>query len=252
MKLEHIFDRHHVAALQFSGGKDSLACLWLLERFWTRMHVVWANSGDAFPETVALMNRVRDMVPHFIEVRSDQPSQIKEFGFPTDVLPVRNHPGVMHVLHPHPRPPLQSFYACCRDNLWTPMQQKLDQLGATLIIRGQRTSEVQHSPVRSGDILDGIEYLFPIEDWTGDQVREYVAAKPLGLPAHYAYVDTSLDCMHCTGHLFENIGKRRYMAEKHPDQHAEVSRRLEVISNEIAGDVRHLDAARAAPERTVH
>lgn len=252
MTIGEILSRHKVAVLQFSGGKDSLACLWLLEPFWSRITVAWGNAGDAFPETVALMEKVRALVPNFVEVKSNQPEQIRQMGYPTDVLPVRNHPTVMHIVHPHPRPPLQSFYACCRDNLWFPMLAKMDELGATLIIRGQRNAEVQHSPVRSGDVILGVEYLFPVEDWSNDRVHEYVKQTPLGLPAHYAYVNTSLDCMHCTGHLFENFGKRRYMAEHHPRAHAEVSRRLDVIAQEIRNDLQIIEQARATPERTTH
>lgn len=246
MNIENILSRHNVAVLQFSGGKDSLACLWLLKDFWPRIHVAWVNTGDAFPETLELMSKVRALVPHFIEISSDVRAQQEKLGYPTDVLPMRNHPLISMMIHPHERPKLQSFHACCLDNLWLPMLLKMQEIGATLIIRGQRNDEWQKSPVRSGDVILGIEYLFPIEDWSAQRVREFLGDKPLGLPAHYATADTSLDCMHCTAHLFENIGKRTYMRHRHPSQHAEVTRRLDLIAGEIARDVAFLNEARAA------
>jgi 3'-phosphoadenosine 5'-phosphosulfate sulfotransferase (PAPS reductase)/FAD synthetase len=86
-----IIGRHAKPILQFSGGADSLACLWLLREHWPRLTVVWVNTGDCFPETSELMRKVRELVPHFHEVRSDQPAQIRRWGYPVDVLPIRSH-----------------------------------------------------------------------------------------------------------------------------------------------------------------
>lgn len=249
-ELRDILARHEVAALQFSGGKDSLACLWLLEPFWPHLTVVWGNTGDAFPETLELMSQVRAMVPRFREVRSDQRAQIARYGYPVDVLPVRNHPDVMRLIHPHPRPKLQSCVACCNENLWQPVMAAMRDMGATLIIRGQRKAEVQRTPLRSGDVHEGVEFLFPIEEWSGEEVRAYLADKPIGLPENYEVMDTGLDCMLCTGHLFENIGKRVYMAKRHPEAFAEVSRRLDVIALEVERDMSFLHQVRRAGEPT--
>lgn len=241
--MRPIIERHEVAVLQFSGGKDSLACLYLLEPYWQKIHVAWGNSGDAFPETLELMDLVRKLVPNFVEVKGNQPAQIERYGYPVDVLPVRNHPAVAFLIHPHPRPKLQSCVACCNDNLWVPMEAQMKSMGATLIIRGQRLAEVQHTPVRSGDVINGVEYLFPLERWTSEDVREYLGER---LPSNYEYMDTGLDCQHCTGHLFENLGKRKYTALKHPELHEEISRRLDLIANEVANDMAHLHRARHA------
>lgn len=249
MSIADTIARHDIVVLQFSGGKDSLACLYLLEPYWQKIIVAWVNTGDAFPETLAQMREIRDMVPRFHEVSSDVKAQQDVFGMPCDVLPVRNHPTVSHIIHPHPKPKLQSCFACCRDNLWLPMARYVGEVGATLVIRGQRSDEVQRSPVRSGDVVGGVEFLLPIQDWTSEQVREYLGAR---LPYHYAYMDTGLDCMHCTAHLFENLGKRRYTAERHPELHAEVSARLDIIAEEVSNEMAILEAARRVPEGEVH
>jgi 3'-phosphoadenosine 5'-phosphosulfate sulfotransferase (PAPS reductase)/FAD synthetase len=236
-----IVERHAKPVLQFSGGKDSLSCLWLLEKHWPRLTVAWVNTGDAFPETVKLMKRVRALpIKDFIEVRSDVRAQQAQWGYPVDLLPVRSHASVMAAMLPHPRQKLQSFVACCSENLWEPLAKAMKRIGATLIIRGTRAAEPEHSPIRSGDVVDGIEYFFPLFDWSAEDVYRYLADK---LPESYAFSDRSLDCMHCTAYLFESAGNMRYLAKHHAREHAEVTRRLEVIAGEVEQERAHLHAA---------
>lgn len=245
-QIRQAFARHKKAALLFSGGKDSLACLWLLEAFWPHLTVVWANAGDAFPETKDLMRQVQAMVPHFHEVKSDVRAQQAKWGYPVDVLPLRNHVSVGAALTLAPRPKLQSFMSCCTENLWLPMDAALRAAGVTLVVSGQRKSDVQKASTK----VEGFEVILPIEDWTTEEVLAYVADKPIGLPANYELMETGLDCMHCTGHLFENGGKRTYMKQRHPEAFAEVSRRLDVIAAEVDRDMAHLHAARREGEPT--
>jgi hypothetical protein len=83
------FSRHEKVVLEFSGGKDALACLFLLQEYWGKFDLLWCNTGDAFPET-------RELVYSFglpvLEVRSDQPGNIARRGPPSDVLPVWDSP----------------------------------------------------------------------------------------------------------------------------------------------------------------
>lgn len=208
------FDRHERAVLQFSGGKDSLACLYLLRAFWDRITVLWVNTGDAFPETIAQMGAVRAMVPHFLEVKSNQPEQLAESGYPFDVVNTWELPEGRMVDTTRTRK-VQSPLNCCAANLWWPALHACRALNATLIIRGQRAEEERKATIRSGHVADGVEHWFPIEDWTREELRVFLLIEGVPLPEHYAYVDTSLDCMHCTGYLNENVGKFRYMKEHH-------------------------------------
>ena len=70
--------------LEFSGGKDSIACLMLLKDELHDITVLWADSGDAFPETVEQMEKVREMCPNFQIAKGNQPELIKENGYPAD------------------------------------------------------------------------------------------------------------------------------------------------------------------------
>lgn len=235
-------DNHTRIALQFSGGKDSLACLFFMRPYWDRLTVYWVNSGAAFPETVILMKKVRNLVPRFVEIHSSQPLDIIKNGYPVDVLPIRNLPVIMQFTGSRDIK-LQPFFECCFRNLMTPMQERMKADGITLIVRGQRNDEKHKSTVRSGDVIDGFEFLFPIQDWTGEEVRNFVKLQEIGLPKNYEEMDTSLDCWDCTGYLEENIGKRRYMKREHPEMYRVVSDRLSMIAMETERDMKYLRQA---------
>ncbi len=218
-------DRHDVPVLQFSGGKDSLACLYLLRPYWNQLTVAWANSGDAFPETIDLMNAVRPLVHRFIEVEGDAPGWIAEHGWPVDVLPVRNS-FLGRLVDWNDGPLLQPFTACCGANIWGPLQAEMRRIGATLVIRGQRNSEETKSIIRSGAIIEGVEYWFPLEDWSENQVFAYLDEQDVEVPSYYQFTGTGLDCMHCTAWVKQQARVHRWMSWAHPQEHAIVADRL--------------------------
>jgi phosphoadenosine phosphosulfate reductase len=222
---------HQKIALGFSGGKDSIACLILLKDHLDKITVFWLNTGDAFPETIAQVEQVRNMCPNFIEVKSNQPDDIAVNGYPVDLLPIRNHIGVQAAFMLQ-RLPLQSFIACCEKNRMHPLQKAMIDFGATMIIRGQKLSDHHKSPVMSGDVIGGIEYFFPLQNMTDKDVMDLVSDSAL-LPEHYEYANTSLDCMHCTAYLSENTWKLGYLERNHPIQGKEVRKRFIQIRQEI-------------------
>ena len=237
--METILDRHEKAVLQFSGGKDSLACLYLLQPWWGKVTVAWVNTGDVFPETIEQMAGIRAMVPNFLEIASNQPANIAEHGWPVEMLPLTRTP-LGRMLDGHPHPLMQPYFSCCNVNIWTPLQQAMNDLKATLLIRGTRVAEARKSSVRSGTIIDGVEFLHPIEDWSSQQVKDFLGDR---LPAHYRDTDTSLDCVHCTGWLYENAGKMRYMAKHHPAAYEEVARRIREIRDASVAELAYIDGA---------
>jgi 3''-phosphoadenosine 5''-phosphosulfate sulfotransferase (PAPS reductase)/FAD synthetase and related enzymes len=231
-------DRHERIVLQFSGGKDSIACLLLLRPYLDRIAVLWLNTGDPLPEHAAQMERVRALVPHFIEINTDVQANFDDVGWPTDVLPIRNDRQVQFLAQQQ-RLPLQSFMACCYNNLMQPMHDATLRLGATLIIRGQKRADSHKSPLHSGMVMAGVEYWFPVEDWTDAQVLDYIGDTDL-LPAHFEPHHTSLDCWSCTAYLAEHEWKQPYLEQHHPEKGAEVRRRLVLIRNEIMRDMKHM------------
>lgn len=185
-------------ALSFSAGKDSAACLWLLKPRWHEIDVVWCNPGDPYPETLEYMRDIKEMVPHFIEVRSDSRGWVREHGYPVDVLPIKRS-RIGRVADATPGLMLQSAWDCCGANLWRPMQQFIKENSYTHVIRGQKNCDRLKSPVRSRDVIDGVTYLFPLEDWTDTDVLTYLGGKVP--PSYMRGRRTSLDCMRCTAYV---------------------------------------------------
>lgn len=232
-------DRHENIVFQFSGGKDSIACLEELRPYWDKITVLWLNPGNPLPELLNQMHKVKASVPRFIEVTTDSFGYVEKHGYPADVLPIRNHLDTQY-LAGQDRRPLQSFMACCMENIMIPMQMATLKLGATLVIRGQKAADNHKSPIRSGDVVLGVEYYFPIEHWSDAQVLECIKESEF-LPEHYMEGNTSLECWHCTAYAEDHKARRDYLERHHPEKAQEVKRRTIMIRNEILKDLQHME-----------
>ncbi len=234
--MNDILARHQNIALQLSGGKDSIACLFMMREHWDRLTVYWCNTGDAFPETVALMGEIRAQVPRFVEIAGQQPAVIERFGIPTDILPASATPmGVANG-----GIPMQDRYSCCLRSLMLPMHERMIQDGITLIIRGQKAADRLKGPLRSGDVDGGIEYLFPIEGWTDGQVLAYLREQDAPLPRFYEVMGSSPDCMTCSAYW--ETGAAKYLKRYHFEQFKVVQARLDAINEAVAEHIQNFNA----------
>jgi len=222
-------DRHERIALQFSGGKDSLACLYLLRPFWDQITVYWLNSGDAFPETISLMQKIREMVPHFVEVESDVRKVHGLYGIPSDIVPESSTPFGRMV--GGEGPVIQGRYSCCFATIMKPLHERMISDGITLIIRGQRSDDQVKAPIRSGFVEAGIEYLFPVEDWSSSQVMKFLRDQDVTIPRFYQMLDEAPDCMTCSA--WWEKGAAKYLKRYHHEQYIEVQRRLDIINDAV-------------------
>lgn len=225
-----IISKHERIALQFSGGRDSIACLYLMRPHWDRMTVYWCDTGAAFPETVEIAEKVRAMVPNFVRVKGRQPQVISEFGIPSDLVPSSATPlgrfvGGDGVL-------IQDRYSCCIRSYIAPMLERMVEDRITLIIRGQKNSDRLKSRVQSGDVMDGIEYYFPIEDWSPKQVMTYLREQNAPIPRFYEMLNGAPDCMTCSAWWEE--GSSAYLKRYHYTQYQENQRRLDVIRQAVS------------------
>lgn len=238
----------HEAALQFSGGRDSLACLYLLRPWWPRITVLWANPGAPMPETLEQMAEIRRQVPNFIEVRGEQPAFIERYGPPSDLVPVwQSFPG--DALVSRPGKSVQSALACCFANFWRPMQAVVKGMGFTLLIRGQRDAEVRRNPAAvDGAELDGVRFWLPLQDWAHEHVSEYLAAIGVRPPTYYQATRASVDCWSCTAYLDDNMGKLAYLTERHPAMASELRRHLRRVERAVRPDYQRLAALAAAAQ----
>lgn len=229
--MKNVLEKHTKIALQVSGGRDSMACLYRLheEGLLHLVTVYWLNTGAAFPETKAIMDHVRELAPNFVEIAGNQPEVIARFGMPTDILPRTSTPiGVVTGQSPVL---MQDTYSCCARVVMEPMHRRMLQDEVTLIIRGQRANDGHRSPLSSGDTELGIEYLFPIEDWTAEQVDSYLREQ--GGPIHpaYEFMTQTPDCMTCSGWWEDN--RAAFLKARHPEAYAEYQRRLDIIRENV-------------------
>lgn len=223
-------------ALHFSGGKDSLACLYLHRGEWDKLVVAWVNTGAAYPETVEYMKDWKVRLSYFVEIESNQPAQIKRHGFPADVVPI-DHTLLAYGYGLEAEPMLQDYMQCCRENITLPLMLKMKELGITRVIRGTKKADRRKAPIEPGQIIDGVEYLFPLWSWTDADVLAYLKEVDAPIPSYYATEKTSRDCWDCTAYLGEN---QERIANLPSDRRAVVIERLMQI--EIA--IRDSDLSR--------
>lgn len=228
--IETVLARHERIAFQFSGGRDSLAALYLMRPYWGRMVVYWCNPGSPFPETVDIMALVSGEVPRFVEIDGHQPQVIAQFGLPSDIVPAsRTLLGVM--VDGRPAQLIQDRYSCCARSMMEPTHARMIQDGITLIIRGQKNADKFKSPARSGMLIDGFEMLFPIEDWSVTDVMDYLRSNRLPVPRFYSMLNSAPDCVTCSAWWEEGVSK--YLKAYHPEAHREVQGRMDIINEAV-------------------
>lgn len=235
--MEEIINRHERIALQLSGGKDSLACLYLLREHLGRITVYWLNTGRAFPETVQVIEAVRDFVPNLVEVAGNVDAVHQQFGIPSDIVPASATPIGNAVGHSAQL--IQDRYSCCFRTMMQPMHERMLADGITLIIRGQRNDDPLKPAVRSGTEEAGIEYLFPIEGWNQQQVMQYLREQGAPIPRFYEVLDEAPDCMNCTA--WWEKGAAKYLKRYHYPEYQEVQRRLDVINVAVSDHIAHFN-----------
>jgi len=237
MTITETLDRHERIALQLSGGKDSLACLYLMRPYWDRITVYWLNTGRAFPETLAVMEHVRGIVPNFVEIKSDVDQVHRQFGIPSDIVPASStHFGRMVG---HDAPLIQDRYSCCYVTIMAPMHKRMIEDGITLIIRGQRNDDDVKSPMRTGMIDGGIEFLMPVEDWTAKQVIDFLEERRAPIPRFYEVLDEAPDCMNCSA--WWEKGAAKYLKRYHFEDYKEVQFRLDAINRAVSEHIVHFN-----------
>lgn len=220
--------RHERIALQFSGGKDSIATLEMLRPYWERLTVYWLNTGDPFPEVLEVVDKARAMVPRFVEIDGKRDEVVARFGLPTDVLPYSST-QVSHYLGAAETVPLQDRFSCCARVVMQPMHAKMVEDGITLIVRGQRNAETFSGPFRSGDVSDGIELLYPIENWSEAEVFQYIEATGWEIPRYYREgMPHSGDCLVCTAWVGD--GRGAYLKKHYPERFDEYRRKLAIVA----------------------
>jgi phosphoadenosine phosphosulfate reductase len=204
--------------LAFSGGKDSLACWYLLRH--QNPVVFFVNTGKAYPETLAIVEEVRAQAVEFIEVHTDRSAQNAAFGIPSDIVPI-DHTRIGMAMTCEKPVAVQGYLSCCLENIGTPLLAAAKRRGITQLIRGQRADESHRGPTQNGSVVDGIQYLHPVERWTTIQVMAFLKAERGSLPDHYKIEHTSLDCYDCTAFMAHSADRVAWTKDKYPAFHSE-------------------------------
>lgn len=232
--------QHKNIALQFSGGKDSLCVLYEMKEYWDKLTVYYLNSGNAFPETLELIAHIKAMVPHFVEIQGRQPQTLKEMGWPTDILSVGNTAFGHQLGHTEIR--LNDRYTCCYKSIMMPLHERMITDKITLIIRGQKNADDKKPELRSGDYKDQFQFLYPIENWTNEDIWLFLNQQETPIPQYYKDGMTSApDCMNCTAWLEHKMPA--YVKKYHPEHYPELQDRLNTISISIQPYVDELKRA---------
>jgi phosphoadenosine phosphosulfate reductase len=243
MDISKLLDKHGHGILCFSAGKDSLACLQLLRPHLDRITLVWVDAGASAPETLTYMRKVAASVPHFRTVHGRQPQVVKEFGWPADVVPARGTLAGSYGAGPRPVM-FQPYTDCCARSMWEPLSSFIRTCGTDLVILGQRKQEALRNRLRDEvlQVIGGVTYFQPLNDWDSDEVWQYLEASGLELPPFYAEgAESSVDCWNCTAYLDHNQSRLRRMQETEPERFAPVARVLTELQLQLRADVAPLD-----------
>lgn len=242
--------------LQFSGGKDSIACLHVLRERWDDLTVVWLNTGAAYPETIDYMQRIAALVPHFRELKSSQ--NIETEGYPADLLPTSATAIGRQLGRSAGKLRFQSRWTCCAHAKWLPMDAHMRALGATTIIRGTKKydANLYSNLAVHGAVHDGMRYECPLWEWTDERVFAFIREHDIELPRNYEAMAKGLDCWNCTAYLSEDTGRLAYMRRYYPREFQHVRAVLEELDEAVTHEARHLrralDEARDSDRRAMN
>ncbi len=230
------FSNYKRVALQFSGGKDSLACLYLLKPQLEQVAVYWCDTGDSYPETRAIIDAVRSFIPNFQVIKADVKAWRLENGLPSDLVPARSH--FLGLAYGMSSTKISNRFDCCASNIMLPMHSRMLEDKVDLVIRGTKRSDTGTLPADGKTPFYDI--LLPIREWTSQQVFEYL--EKVGAPKNplYEYFTgmSAPECLGCTA--WWDDGKARCLKALHPEHYATYQGNLNKIADEVYRSTKEL------------
>ena len=128
-----------------------MACLHLLRS--TLDCAIYVDTGFSYPETAALVEYARTIIPVHVVV-SDRKAQNELEGLPADVVPI-DWTRLGHTIT-GPKPVLiQSYLGCCYESISKPLLDYAIRIGVKELVYGQRDDEGHKSPARDGTVVSG-------------------------------------------------------------------------------------------------
>jgi len=205
-----------------------MACLFLMRD--TLDCAIYVDTGYAYPETLAMVDIAREMLPVHV-VKSDRAGQNEREGIPADVVPIDWTRFGQSVSSVKPSR-IQGYLGCCSENVSGPLMRAALDMGVTELVYGERFDESHKSTATDGDVVCGIKRLHPIESWSAAEVMAYLATK-MDVPAHFSIKHSSLDCYDCTAYRSESKDRIEWMRVKYPDFYAQYSARNDALTGAL-------------------
>lgn len=230
--------------LQFSGGKDSTALMYLTDL--DQVTVLFADTGATFPHLVRHVHETCEKLnANLVVVKPpvDVFEHTKTFGLPADVVPVEASAMMAPFMNPSPKQLLQSYVHCCGAMLWDPLFKYIKEHGVDHVLRGSKKSD-RRVGVGPKVEVDGITYESPLWDWSDEDVFTYLKDQGVSLPEHYEKINDSLDCWICTAHLAHHGDEKiKYIREKYPDLWPVVSERMAKVKTVLSDEMARINPA---------
>lgn len=227
------------AALQFSGGKDSLACLYLLKPWvMAGLPVYWTHTGDTIPETLAVVERVRQWVPDFRVIEADVLAWKRAHGTPSDVTTA--HATWMGQQYAMTDTQLVGRFDCCWHNLMKPMHDRMLADGVDLVIRGTKLADTGKVPANGA--TEHYDVLLPLLNWSHAQVFDYLNEVDAPISPVYQHFKaiSAPECLHCSA--WWDDGKAQYLKQLHPEKVQQYQVSLQQIRAELSKRLQELDS----------
>jgi len=226
-------------ALQFSGGKDSLACVYILKPWvLAGLPVYWTHTGDTIPETLAVVEQVRRWVPDFRVIEADVLAWKHAHGTPSDVTTAQS--TWMGQQYAMTDTQLVGRFDCCWHNLMKPMHDRMLADGVDLVIRGTKLADTGKVPANGA--TEHYDVLLPLLNWSHAQVFDYL--QEVGAPISRVYEHfkaiSAPECLHCSA--WWDDGKAQYLKQLHPEKVHQYQVSLQQIQAELSKRLQELDS----------
>jgi 3'-phosphoadenosine 5'-phosphosulfate sulfotransferase (PAPS reductase)/FAD synthetase len=223
-------------ALQFSGGKDSLALAHLLRPHWDRLTFYHVDTGDLLPEVREIVDGIEALVPRFVRIETHAADWHERFGLPSDLVPTTCTPAGNAIGIGSRR--LVDRFDCCASNIMAPMHARMVADGVALVIRGTKRADMPRLPAENGPTGMGYDLWLPLLEWSDADVFAYL--REVGAPICRVYENgvQSPECATCPAWWSE--GRAAYLAKHHPDLSASYHAKLATVAAEISPLWAHL------------
>jgi phosphoadenosine phosphosulfate reductase len=222
-------DRHGRGALHFSGGKDSLAVVYLLRPHWDRLALYHVDTGDLLPEMREIVAGVEAMVPDFRRIETDAKAWTETVGLPSDLVPTTSTPMGLSIGASTRR--IVDRFDCCAANLMVPMHRRMIEDGVPLVIRGTKRADLARLPHEGGETGVGYELWLPLLNWSHDDVFTYLRSVGAPICRVYEHKVNAPECATCPAWWSE--GRAAYLRKHHPDLYGAYRTKIAAVAAEV-------------------